>query len=197
MFVLLTGIALLLLDSPVRPAMPWVTATTVVVALGGALLFRAGPRLGSSRRARALRAVRADIRNGLLDRRAWPVVLVTSVAVAAGHSGIFLVAARTTGSDVSPVRLWPLAMLVLLAMVIPLTVGGWGPREGVAAWAFAAAGLGAAQGVATATAYGVMGLVATLPGVLVLAGDRIRRGRGRQRSDAGTDVPRAADVRVA
>ena len=44
-------------------------------------------------------------------------------------------------------RLWPLAMLVLLAMVVPLHVGGWGPREGVAAWAFAAAGLGAAQGV--------------------------------------------------
>ena len=45
-------------------------------------------------------------------------------------------------------------MLVLLAMVVPLNVGGWGPREGVAAWAFAAAGWGAAQGVAAATAYG-------------------------------------------
>jgi hypothetical protein len=59
-------------------------------------------------------------------------------------------------------------MLVLLAMTIPLTLGGWGPREGVAAWAFAAAGLSAAQGVATATVYGVLVLVSSLPGVAVL-----------------------------
>ena len=49
-------------------------------------------------------------------------------------------------------------------MGIPLNVAGWGPREGVAAWAFAAAGLGAAQGVSTAVVYGVMALVASLPG---------------------------------
>ena len=82
-------------------------------------------------------------------------------------------------------------MLVLLAMAVPLNVGGWGPREGVAAWAFAAAGLGAAQGVTTATAYGVMGLVATLQGGLVLAGDRIHRSRARRRADTSSvaDVP--------
>jgi len=47
-------------------------------------------------------------------------------------------------------------------------VAGWGPREGVAAWAFAAAGLGAAQGVATAVVYGVLVFVASLPGAVVL-----------------------------
>jgi len=188
-FAVLAGIALLLLDSPVRPAMPWVGATAVAGALGGALVLRALPRLGPSRRARVVRAARADIRDGLLARRAWPVVTVTSVVVAVGHGSVFLVAA-------SPARLWPLAMLVLLAMVVPLNVGGWGPREGVAAWAFAAAGLGAAQGVATATAYGVMGLVATLPGALVLARDRIRRNGARRRSGAGTDLSGAADVPV-
>jgi uncharacterized membrane protein YbhN (UPF0104 family) len=195
-FAVLAGIALLLLDSPVRPAMPWVGATAVAGALGGALVLRALPRLGPSRRARVVRAARADIRDGLLARRAWPVVTVTSVVVAVGHGSVFLVAAWTTGSDASPARLWPLAMLVLLAMVVPLNVGGWGPREGVAAWAFAAAGLGAAQGVATATAYGVMGLVATLPGALVLARDRIRRNGARRRSGAGTDLSGAADVPV-
>ena len=54
-------------------------------------------------------------------------------------------------------ELVPLALLVLLAMAVPANVAGWGPREGVAAWAFGAAGLGAAQGVATAVVYGVHG----------------------------------------
>jgi len=42
----------------------------------------------------------------------------------------------------------------------------------VAAWAFAAVGLGAGAGVATAVVYGVMSLVAALPGLLVLVADR-------------------------
>ena len=193
-FVVLAVVALLVLDFPVRPAMGWVVAAVVVGAVGVAVALTALPRLGPSRRARAVRAARADIRNGLLDRRAWPVVALTSVVVAVGHTTVFLVAAWTTGADASPARLWPLAMLVLLAMVVPIHVGGWGPREGVAAWAFAAAGLGAAQGVATATAYGVMALVATTPGALVLAGDRIRRTRARRRAAAGTDIVGVADV---
>ena len=69
----------------------------------------------------------------------------------------------------------PLALLVLLAAALP-NVGGWGPREGVTAWAFAAAGLGASLGVATAVVYGVMVLFASLPGAAVLVVDSVYRG---------------------
>ncbi len=65
-----------------------------------------------------------------------------------------------------------LAALALLAMSLPLNVAGWGPREGAAAWTFAAVGLGAAQGVSTAVVYGVLSLVANLPGLAVLLLDR-------------------------
>jgi hypothetical protein len=70
----------------------------------------------------------------------------------------------------------PLALLVMLAAVLP-NVGGWGPREGVTAWAFAAAGLGASLGVATAVVYGVMVFVATLPGAAVLLAGWVWRTR--------------------
>ena len=39
---------------------------------------------------------------------------------------------------------------VLAGSAVPLSVAGWGPREGVAAWAFAASGLGATAGVTAA-----------------------------------------------
>jgi len=65
-------------------------------------------------------------------------------------------------------ELVPLALIVLAGAALP-NIGGWGPREGVTAWAFSAAGIGAAAGVATAVAYGVMVLVAALPGAAVLA----------------------------
>ena len=67
----------------------------------------------------------------------------------------------------------PLALLVMQAAALP-NVGGWGPREGVTAWAFAAAGLGASLGVATAVVYGVMVFVASLPGAVVLVAAELR-----------------------
>ena len=68
-------------------------------------------------------------------------------------------------------------MVVQTAVVIPLSIGGWGLREGAAAWAFAAAGLGAATGVTVATLYAVLMLAAVAPGAGLLLGDAVRRRR--------------------
>src|SRR5260370_22822230 len=68
-------------------------------------------------------------------------------------------------------------MVVQTVMVIPLSVGGWGLREGAAAWAFAGAGLGAATGVTVATLYAVLMLAAVAPGAGLLLRDAVRRRR--------------------
>ncbi len=106
-----------------------------------------------------------------------PLLVLASTGAISGYVATFLVAAHTTGVDSSVSRMVPLALVVLVAMSIPANVAGWGPREGVAAWAFAAAGLGAGAGVATAVVYGVMSLAAALPGVAVLLTDRRRARR--------------------
>ena len=68
-------------------------------------------------------------------------------------------------------------MVVQTAMVIPLSIGGWGLREGAAAWAFGAARLGAATGVTVAILYAVLMLAAVAPGAGLLLGDAVRRRR--------------------
>ncbi|WP_428965267.1 lysylphosphatidylglycerol synthase domain-containing protein [Micromonospora fluostatini] len=171
--VLVAVVLLLALPSPVQRFLPVVTVVAVSVLLGLALVARLLPRRGSSRWARAVRATVADVRAGLLGRRVWLGVLAASVVAVAGHLATFLVAARTAGADAPLTRLLPLTLLALLAMGLPLNVAGFGPREGVAAWAFAAAGLTAAQGVATAMVYGALVLVASLPGAAVLLARRI------------------------
>jgi hypothetical protein len=115
-----------------------------------------------------------DVRRGLLAGRAWPAIVLASALVVAGHVATFLIAARTAGATVPPSRMVPLVLLVLLAAALP-NIGGWGPREGVTAWAFSAAGLGASLGVATAVVYGVMVFVASLPGAAVLLVAWVRR----------------------
>jgi glycosyltransferase 2 family protein len=166
--LLLTGLVLLVLPSPVRSAMPVVAGVAVAAVAGVLVLERTVPAAGSSRWARARRAAAGDLRRGLLSRRAWPGILVASAIVVAGHTATFLIAARTAGSSAPSLALAPLALLILLAMGIPANIGGWGPREGVAAWLFALAGLGSTLGVTTAVIYGVMVLVASLPGAAVL-----------------------------
>jgi uncharacterized membrane protein YbhN (UPF0104 family) len=152
--VLSVGV-LLVLPSPVRAGVPFVALALLAVAAAVALGTRAWPRL------------RSDLHDGLLARRAWAAIALASALVVAGHALTFLIAARAAGATAPASRLLPLAVLVLAAGALP-NVGGWGPREGVTAWAFAAAGLSASLGVATAVAYGVMAFVAGLPGAVVL-----------------------------
>ncbi len=170
----LTISVLLLLPSPVRSAMPLVAGAAVAVAVGAALAGRLRVGSGGSRWRRAVSAAATDIRHGVLRRNALPAVVLSSAVVVAGHTATFVIAARTAGVTAPLSRLLPLAMLSLLAMVLP-SLAGWGPREGVTAWAFSAAGLGAAQGAATAVAYGVLVLAASLPGALVLVAERLPR----------------------
>jgi uncharacterized membrane protein YbhN (UPF0104 family) len=127
-------------------------------------------------RARVLPLV-ADLRL-ILGSPARTGILVASALAVLGHLTVFLVAAHVAGVTASTSTLLPLGAVVLLAAAVPTNVAGWGPREGVAAWAFAAAGLGASAGLTTAVVYGVMTLAATLPGAAVLlAGRRVSLAR--------------------
>lgn len=173
--IAITVLVLLVLPSPVQHAAPLVAATLVVLAATVALWVRTHPTEGQSVVARAARTVRTDLLHAVLARRTWPGVVLASAVVVLGHTTAFVVAARTAGVTAPLPRLLPLALLVLAATSVPTSIGGWGLREGVAATVFAAAGLGAASGVATAVVYGVMVTVSTLPGLLVVAAGAWRR----------------------
>jgi uncharacterized membrane protein YbhN (UPF0104 family) len=171
----ITVAVLLVVPSPVRAAMPLVALALLVAAAGVALAARVRPATGS-RWARLRGAAARDVRDGLLAARAWPAIALASALVVAGHAATFLIAARTAGATAPLSQMLALALLVMLAAALP-NVAGWGPREGVTAWAFAAAGLGASRGVATAVVYGVMVFAASLPGAAVLVAAWLRRTR--------------------
>jgi glycosyltransferase 2 family protein len=172
--VLLAARPALLADAvdAVLPASPVAVGllAALLLALAVDLACGDGPRARRFRAALAtgLRTGLADVRGGVLARGTWPGLLLLSVAALGGYLALFVVAARTAGSDAALGLLLPLLVLGLLAMALPLNVGGWGPREGATAVAFGAAGLGAGQGVTVAVVYGVLSLVACLPGAVVL-----------------------------
>ena len=175
--VVLAIALLLVLPSPVRSSMPFVAVGAVIAVVAIVLLGRARRGGGASRWKRVWSTAVSDVRNGVLRRNALPAIVLASILVFVGHAATFIVAARTTGVDAPLSRLVPLAVLALLAVVLP-SIAGWGPREGATAWVFAAAGLGAERGAATAVAYGVLVLAASLPGAIVLVMGWLPRRRG-------------------
>lgn len=147
------------------------TAGAVVAGLAAVALWaRRGRRAARVRRVvvRGLATAAAEVRTGLVNARTGPGVLALSLVAMVGHLGLLAVAARDAGTVATPAELAPLLVLVLLAMGLPVNVGGWGPREAVAAVAFGTAGVGATQGLTTAVAFGVLALVSCLPGLGVL-----------------------------
>ncbi len=165
--VVLTVVVLLVFASPVRSFMPFVAAAAILVAVGAALVGRVWTRDAPSRWTRLRQALITDIRDGVLRRRALPGVVLASAVIVVGHVVTFLIAARAAGVTAPFALLLPLAVVALLAMVLP-NIAGWGPREGATAWVFSAAGLGADRGAAAAVTFGVLVLAASLPGAVVL-----------------------------
>ncbi|CAM3507838.1 Dolichol-P-glucose synthetase-like protein [Nocardiopsis gilva] len=151
-------------------------AWVLPLAVGATTLLAAWVLWGKGvpRWLRSVRLILTDARAALFTRGTGPGVLLLSAVVLAGHLALFLVAARTVGVTATVPELAPPAVLALLAMAIPMNAAGWGPREAVTATAFGAAGLGAELGLATAVAYGVLALTASLPGVAVLFPGRRR-----------------------
>jgi uncharacterized membrane protein YbhN (UPF0104 family) len=149
-----------------------VVAVVVITAVVVALIARTrrGRTLGRRVAATAL----ADGRLGLLSRETLPAVVVSSAATVAGHVAMFLVAAHVAGVSAPLSELVPIVVLALIVMGLPVNIGGWGPREGFLALAFGAVGLGSAQGVTVAVVYGVLTLVASLPGAALLFQRRIQ-----------------------
>ena len=178
---------LLVLPSPVRSSMPFVALAAVAVVVGAVLVSRVSAGGRPSRWTRVHTAAVTDLRNGVLQRKALPAVVFASAVVFIGHTATFLVAARAAGVGAPLSRLLPVALLGVLAMVLP-SIAGWGPREGVTAWTFSAAGLGADRGAATAVAYGVLVLAASLPGAVVLVVEWLPRRRASRARSRGLIV---------
>ncbi len=113
-----------------------------------------------------------DIRRSLLKRGVWYWQLASSLAIVMSYGLVMVCAARAIGIEQSTWSILALTPPLLLAMLVPLSIAGWGLREGTAAAVWLWVGLPSAQGVAISLAYGVLVMLASLPGIWVALGQR-------------------------
>jgi len=131
--------------------------------------------------------LKLDIQRGLLQRHIWSWQLAASLLVVFSYALVMLCAARAIGVSLPASQLLALAPALLLAMLVPFTVAGWGVREGTAASVWVWVGLAPSQGVAVSLAYGLMVLLAALPGLVVAF---------KRRGQAAPDNSGAVQVKV-
>ena len=145
----------------VPDGLPWPAWTWGILAIGVCVaVVLLGMAFGRNRIGRFIRLTLRVL------RRVQQLILSTLIVLLIVFS--FYACAAATGTVLPAAAWFTLIPLVLTSMLIPLSVGGWGWREGAAAALFPIAGASADAGVATGIAYGAMMLIAALPAVFVL-----------------------------
>jgi len=109
---------------------------------------------------------RTDLKRSMTGD-AWLAQSASSLLIVLSYAAVFMLAARAIGVELSPLVLLCLALPVLLAMLIPLSIGGWGWREAMAGGLWLSLGLPPEQGVAVSISYGVIVFLGSTPGLLV------------------------------
>jgi uncharacterized membrane protein YbhN (UPF0104 family) len=159
----------LVLPQWVSDIIGWLALLLVGLIVLGAVLARVpGPV------ARATAGFLAALRLGLLARGVWPRQVGLSIAIVACNLASFGFCAMATGTELPFVAVVTILPLILTSMMIPLSVGGWGLREGAAAAIWPVIGAQPEAGIAASIVFGLVILVASLPGVWVLLSQRRR-----------------------
>lgn len=94
-----------------------------------------------------------------------PAIAVHGLITTAALVFAFYACARAEGVAIPPSRWFTLIPLVLCAMLVPASIGGWGWREGAAAALFPLMSASPGAGIATGVTYGIIVLSGALPAV--------------------------------
>lgn len=168
--VMMAGFAALPLFDGVVALPQWLRQMVLTIGLGTAavvvVLFAARHVPGPVSRA-ASGFLHAS-RKALFARHLWlPQGGLSLLTVACNLIGVAL-CAEATGTSLPPIAVVTIVPLMLLAMLLPVSAGGWGLREGAAAALWPLVGATAASGVAASICFGLVILAAALPGLLMV-----------------------------
>lgn len=171
LFVLMSGAVLITFFAPAGLVWPMWAIVPAATLIGGvlvvALLF-AGVSFVPSRLGRKVARFRAKMLHALFHPDVAAPQIVLSFATALCNLAAFAFCAMAIGVSLSPAAIFALVPLILFAMLIPLTISGWGVREGAAAALLPLAGVEGPEAFGASVAFGVTMLMAVFPAALLV-----------------------------
>jgi hypothetical protein len=145
--------------------LPLLVAATIGGTIGLCFLDRLPERWAISRPlGRLARDVLAILRSPSTIGLAGAATLFC----AASQSVVVYLIGRGLGIPFTLVDCLVLVPLVVLFLTLPISIAGWGVREGAMVALFGAVGVSTAAALALSILYGVAGIVVTLPGLIFL-----------------------------
>lgn len=109
-----------------------------------------------------------DTRSALLNRRSMAAQFALGGLLLGCCLGTFYCAAQAVNATLPLLYLLALVPGVMFSLSLPISIAGWGLREATSVALWAMAGLPYAEAMASSVLYGILGLLASLPGALVL-----------------------------
>jgi uncharacterized membrane protein YbhN (UPF0104 family) len=113
-----------------------------------------------------LHSIREPLWHGLFGPKVRHKQIALGLAIVGCNLAGFAFCARAVGVVLPLPAVLTLIPLILTAMLIPLSIAGWGWREGAAAALFPLAGATPEAGLAASAAFGAVLLVSALPGLV-------------------------------
>lgn len=163
----------------------WIAPAVTMIGLGGAgglvlLMFldrltsRIGPRISHWRIVRGLAMLAADTRRVFLRPAHAFKVLFWSVAGNANVTFAVFLMAMSLGLEVTWLDCLILVPPVILITTLPISIAGWGVREGAMVTAFGLIGVPAEGALVLSLMLGLWGIIMGLPGgvIWLLSRDR-------------------------
>lgn len=148
----------------------WAAPIILLIILGGcgtAIAFVLATKVANPMREK-IGAMARMMGHALLGRRVILAQMTLSFATVLCNLAAFAFCARAVGVVLPPLIICALVPLILFTMLVPLTVMGWGLREGAAVAFLPLAGATASESLAASVAFGLTMLVASVPGLVVL-----------------------------
>ncbi|EAU42418.1 hypothetical protein FP2506_06251 [Fulvimarina pelagi HTCC2506] len=164
-----------------------VIIAAVIGALAVTAIFARGPI------AAALKRFVTAARLAFLQPRQALYQLVLSLALVAAYLAVFALASLAVSAPLDLRQVLLFVPPVLLTMVLPISIGGWGLRETAAAALWPLAGYAPSIGIAASVLYGLVSTVGALPGLFAFDFPlphffRRRRSRGEGDYNASPSV---------
>ncbi|MFU8881997.1 MAG: lysylphosphatidylglycerol synthase transmembrane domain-containing protein [Rhodobacterales bacterium] len=138
-----------------------VAVALLALGLAGGMIWAISR--GSSTVAQHMRDWTQDFATAVLSRKVLPSQIMLSLGTTVMNLLAFALCAKATGTALPLTSIMIIVPLILFTMLIPITVSGWGLREGAAAALFPLIGATATEGFAASLAFGLVFLASVLP----------------------------------
>lgn len=151
----------------------------LLVAVGGIFVIimigQSPAKFLNNRIARLAAQLSFDVRRTVADPRTFIIIFTLCLLSLLNMAIAICLYARAFGDDANSISVGLVVPFVVLASILPISVGGWGTREASMVYLLAPVGISPSSAILTSVMFGVASITVCFPGALIYLAHRKKR----------------------